>query len=77
MTKYEDKKRAIRISDYVSFHTRHGATTGIVEYIAYAGGDPLYDQAIITVRDTFSGRPRRYRRRLFKLKFLDFSQGAT
>jgi hypothetical protein len=63
------KEDDFKISDYVTFHTKHGATTGIIELIT-PGIHGRFQIALITVRATYSGKPKKYHRPLFKLKHL-------
>jgi hypothetical protein len=58
-------KEPFRISDYVTFHTQYGTTTGIIENIILKNPQV----AIITMR-TLHGKPKRYTRPLYKLKHL-------
>jgi len=57
-------KGSFNIGDFVTFHTKRGPTTGIIEIIILENPQ----KAIITVRTTFSGKPKLYKRPLYKLK---------
>lgn len=64
------KKEPFRISDFVTFHTQYGQTTGIIELIILSNPQ----KAIITVRN-MSGKPKKYTRPLYKLKHAHLTKG--
>ncbi len=59
-------KSNFRVSDFVTFHTQYGQTTGIIEDIS-VGYKGKHQIAEITVRTMF-GKPKKYHRPLYKLK---------
>lgn len=61
-------RKDFRIGDFVSFHTRIGYRTGIIELIEFRPG--RHQVATITVKNgTF--KPVKYRRPLYKLRHID------